>query len=71
MYLLLTALSLCCCAWAFCSCGEPGLLFVVVQGVSHRGGFSSGAQALGTQAPVVVACGFSCSETCGIFPDQG
>ena len=29
-YLFLAALDLCCCAWAFSSCGERGLLFVVV-----------------------------------------
>ena len=26
----MVALGLCCCAWAFSSCGEWGLLFVVV-----------------------------------------
>ena len=26
----MAALGLCCCAWAFSSCGERGLLFVVV-----------------------------------------
>ena len=30
IYLFLAALSLPCCAWAFSSCGEWGLLFVVV-----------------------------------------
>ena len=29
-YLFLAALSLRCCAWAFSSCGEQGLLFVAV-----------------------------------------
>ena len=29
-YLFLAALGLCCCAWAFSSCGERGLLFVAV-----------------------------------------
>ena len=29
-YLFLAALGLFCCTWAFSSCGEPGLLFVVV-----------------------------------------
>ena len=32
IYLFLAALGLCCCARAFSSCGEPGLLFVVVHG---------------------------------------
>ena len=30
IYLFLAALGLRCCAWAFSSCGERGLLFVVV-----------------------------------------
>ena len=30
LLLFLAALGLCCCAWAFSSCGEQGLLFVVV-----------------------------------------
>ena len=33
IYLFLAALGLCCCAWAFSSCGERGLLFVVVHGL--------------------------------------
>ena len=32
-YLFLAALGLCCCARAFSSCGERGLLFVVVRGL--------------------------------------
>ena len=31
--LFLAVLGLCCCAWAFSSCGEQGLLFVVVRGL--------------------------------------
>ena len=33
IYLFLAALDLCCCAWAFSSCGERGLLFVAVHGL--------------------------------------
>ena len=33
MYLFLAVLGLCCCARAFCSCGEWGLLFVAVCGL--------------------------------------
>ena len=33
MYIFLAALGLCCCAQAFSSCGEWGLLFVVVHGL--------------------------------------
>ena len=29
-YLFLVALGLCCCEWAFSSCGERGVLFIVV-----------------------------------------
>ena len=32
-YLFLAALGLCCCTRAFSSCGERGLLFVVVRGL--------------------------------------
>ena len=32
-YLFLAALGLCCCAQAFSSCGERGLLFVVLRGL--------------------------------------
>ena len=57
-----------CCARAFSSCSEQGLLFVAVRGLliawaSHCGGFSCcGARALGVQASVVAACGLS---SCG------
>ena len=33
VYLFLAALGLCCCAWAFSSCCEQGLLFVAVRGL--------------------------------------
>ena len=33
IYLFLAALGLHCCAWASSSCGEQGLLFVVVHGL--------------------------------------
>ena len=29
----MAALGLCCCTWAFSSCGEQGLLFIVVRGL--------------------------------------
>ena len=29
----MTMLGLCCCVWAFPSCGEQGLLFVAVRGL--------------------------------------
>ena len=33
IYLFLAALGVCCCAQAFSSCGERGLLFVAVRGL--------------------------------------
>ena len=30
-FFFLAVLGLCCCAWAFSSCGEWGLLFIVVR----------------------------------------
>ena len=33
IYLFLAALGLCCCARAFSSCGEWGLLFIAVRGL--------------------------------------
>ena len=36
IYIFLAVLGLRCCAWAFSSCGEWGLLFVVVCGFSLR-----------------------------------
>ena len=62
--LFLAALGLRCCAWAFSSCGEQGLLFVAVRWASHCSGFSCcGAWALGVWASVLVARGLSsCSS---------
>ena len=54
IYLLMAVLGLHCCAQAFSSCGEWGLLFLAVRGL-HCGGCSCwGARALGVQASVVV-----------------
>ena len=33
MYVFMAALGLCCCAQAFSSCGEQGLLFIAVRGL--------------------------------------
>ena len=33
IYLFLAVMGLCFCTWAFSSCGEQGLLFVVVHGL--------------------------------------
>ena len=52
IYLFLAVLGLCCCAQAFSSCGERGLLFVVVRGLLIAVASRCGAWA---QASVVVA----------------
>ena len=61
LFIYLAVLGLCCCARAFSSCGERGLLFMRC---------AAFARALGVWASVVVAHGLSCSAACGIFPDQ-
>ena len=65
IYLFLAVFGLHCCTRAFSSCGEWGILFVVVSAqASHCGGFSCWeAWALGTRASVVVAHGLS---SCGL-----
>ena len=64
IYLFLAALGLHCCAWAFSSCGERGLLLAVMASLVMEHGL------LGVRASVVVAYGLSCSMACGIFLDQ-
>ena len=65
-------LGLCCCMQAFSSCGERGLLFIVVRGLFIAvASLVCIAWALGAWASVIVAHGLSCSAACGIFPDQG
>ena len=54
----LAALGLCCCMWAFSSCGERRLTLRCGARASHCGGFfCCGARALGMRASVVVGCG--------------
>ena len=50
----MAALGLCCCLWAFSSCGEQGLLFVVVLGLLIAVASRCRAQALDGQASVVM-----------------
>ena len=75
-----------CCAWAFSSCGERGLLCAVVPGLLipvvslvqalglqefwHVGSTVSTPRLQGT-ASIVGAHRLSCSPTCGMFLDQG
>ena len=64
IYLLLAALELRCCAWAFSSCGQQGLLFIAVRGLLIAvASLCCRAQALGARVSVVVACGLS---RCGL-----
>ena len=59
------------CAWAFSSCGERGPLFIAVRGLSLLRPLLLRSTSSGRTGSVVVAHGPSCSEACGIFPDQG
>ena len=55
----LAALGLHCCAWAFSSCGEQGLLFLAVRGHLTAVASRCRARALGPRASVVVARGLA------------
>ena len=67
----MAALGLRCCARAFSSCGERGLLFTAVSGFSLQ--WLLLLQSMGSRhaGSVVVVHGLSCSAACGIFLDQG
>ena len=70
MYLFLAALALCCFIWAFSSCSEQRLFFVVVSGLLIA--VASLVWSTGSSAgSVVLAQGLSCPMAYGIFPDQG
>ena len=70
IYLFLAVLVLRCCAWAFSSCSEWGLLFVAVHS-SLRVASLVAEHRLQSTGSVVVTHGLSCSLACGIFLDQG
>ena len=56
----MVSVGLCCCMWAFSSCGEQGLIFIAVAQASHCRGFSCcGALALDRGASVVASHGLS------------
>ena len=64
LFLFLAVLSLCCCTWAFSSCGELGLLSSCGAQASHCSDFfCCGAQALGTM-------GFSSCSADSIVEDH-
>ena len=68
VYLYLAGLGLRCCARAFSSCGEQGLLSVWGAMASHSGDFSCCcSKTLGTWASVVMAHGLNCPDACGIL----
>ena len=70
--LLLAALGLPCCTWAFSGFTKRGLLSSCGAQASHCSGLPCcGAQALGVRASVAVAHGLSCSLVCGISPGLG
>ena len=66
IYLFLAEQDLCCCWGLFSSCGEWGP-------PSDYGEWASRYSEVycGVRASVIVTRGLSCSEACGIFPDQG
>ena len=65
IYLLLAALGLCCCAWAFSSCSKRGLFFAAVHGLLMAvASLCCRAWALGAWVSVVVARGLS---SCGLW----
>ena len=71
------ALSLHCCTWALSSCGDRGLLFIVITGFSLQ--WLLLLQSLGSAVVAprrshtgqYLALRLSCSVACGIFLDQG
>ena len=82
--LFLAVLNICCCVRAFSSCGEWGLLFVVVPRLlitvaspvaEHKlqGGWASVAVAHGLSScsSQTLVHGLSWSMACGIFPNWG
>ena len=66
----MAVLSLRCCVQAFSSCGEQGLLFLVVRGLLIAVASLVVEHGLWSAGSVVVVHGPS-SAACGIFPDQG
>ena len=66
IYLFMAKQDLCCCWGLFSSCGKWGLPCNCGEWASHCSEFYCGVQ-----ASIVVAHGLSCSDACGIFPDQG
>ena len=74
-YLFLAVLS--CFDWAFSSRGERRLLFITLASFLVGPGLSSAwasvfaARGFWSAGSIVVAPRFSCSEACGVLPDQG
>ena len=64
-------MSLCCCTWAFSSCGERGYSLMLGADLLRWLLLLHRAQVLGGQVSVPAARGPSCSAACGIILDQG
>ena len=64
-FLLLAVLGLCCCTWAFSSCGKWGPFS------SGSAGFSLWWLLLLQSISIAVTHGLSCSVACGVFLDRG
>ena len=72
IFLFMSVPDICWGTRAFSSCSQWELLSRCGVWASHCGGFSwYGAPALWFLGSVVGVHGFSCSESCGIFPHQG
>ena len=72
VFVFLAVLGLWCCASAFSSCGEWGLLFVVMHRLVFVGAFfCCGAWTLGNAVSVVMAHRLGCSPAYEIFLDWG
>ena len=67
----MAALGLHCCTRAFSSCGQQGLLFIVICGLLTVVASLAAAPRPWSVGSVVVAHGLSYPEVCGIFPDEG
>ena len=72
-FFFLAALGVGCCAWAFSSCGEQGLLPVVASPVAEtrRSSLSGCSTQVQSMSSSVVTHGLSCLVARDIFPDKG
>ena len=72
IYLILVALSLCCCPRAFSNCGEQELVFAVMFGLLIAlASLAVENRLQGLRVSVVAAHGLRCPTACAVFQDQG